>query len=1118
MINFENVSFSYSGEHGTGDGVYGIDLTIKDGEFIVLCGESGCGKTTVTRLINGLAPHFYEGEMTGTVLIDGVCVDKAALSDTAALVGSVFQNPKSQFFNIDTTSELVFGSENLGVPREEIKKRLEKTKCDMQLENLLDRDIFELSGGEKQQIACASCYTSNPKVFVMDEPSSNLDKRAIERLRSMLVKIRAEKKTVVIAEHRLYYLMDLADRFIYMSGGKIERIFTRDKMKALSESDLATLGLRITDMRSLSALAAPAVEPIGVKLAKDGEARDMQPVEDNTSKTATAKDGEASVSQSDVKPALEALDLNCGYGSARILDIERMALPKNAIVALIGNNGSGKSTLAEALAGILPSSGSIAFNGVYMSAKERSRRSFMVMQDVNRQLFADSVLEEVMMNTDISREEAEAVLSKLGLLPFKDRHPASLSGGQKQRTAIASALCAKKEMLIFDEPTSGLDRRGMERFGALLSELKSSASLSLIITHDPELIMHCCTHILHLENGRLQAFYPLNEAGIDRVSAYFLRQNDENTSRKREKQSAVGKILHYAGVHRRTIYRAAACMAIASIASIAPYLFVYSILNGLLSGAPPTLEGSAKTLALILFCELAYSILYIYGLQLSHRAAFNTLENIRCFLQEKLERIPLGKIKEMGSGAVKKLFTDDIESIELLLAHIIPEGIANLTVAAAGLLCLIAIDWQLALLTGLVVLMGVSVSTQMFRIGTDQMGSYFAASKRLNNTIVEYVNGMEVIRIFNRQGEFGEHFASSVTAYRDFALSWYKVSWPWMALYGSLFSSILLYSLPFGALLIVLGQLTLARYILIICISFGISPLLLRSVSFIGAIPQVSYKIQSLEKALDYPELKTGSAPFAGAGSGIEFRDVRFAYKDTEALKGVSFTAKENRMTAFVGASGSGKSTAAKLLVHYYDISDGGIFIGGQDIREMTLEPLNEKIAYVSQDVFLFNKSIRENIRIGKKGASDAEVIEAAKKAQADDFICALSDGYDTLAGEAGGKLSGGQRQRIAFARAILKDAPIIVLDEATAFVDPENEQKMNLAIREIVRDKTVIVIAHKLSSIIHADSIIVFKDGGIVGQGRHEQLMETCGEYRNLWRASEDAADWTVKKEGSPL
>ena len=1123
MINFKNVSFSYSGEHGTGDGVSEIDLTIKDGEFVVLCGESGCGKTTVTRLINGLAPHFYEGGMSGSVMIGDVCVNTENLSDIAALTGSVFQNPKSQFFNLDTTGELVFGCENLGIPREQIQQRLEKTKRDLQLDNLMDRDIFELSGGEKQQIACASCYTADPQVFVLDEPSSNLDKRAIQRLHRMLVKIKAAGKTVVIAEHRLYYLMDVADRFIYMRSGKIERIFTRDEMKALSESDLTALGLRLTNMESLAVLArkedAAQKTPVKSSTPKTA-AKDGAPITDTElSGEQPVKNNASPESQLVSKPALEALDVTCGYGSTRVLDIERLVLPEHSIVALIGDNGSGKSTFAQALAGLIPSNGSIAVGGAYLTAEERSKRSFMVMQDVNRQLFADSVLEEVMMNPGASAADAEAVLARLGILELKDRHPASLSGGQKQRTAIASALCAKKDLLIFDEPTSGLDRRGMERFGSLLRDLQTSAALSLVITHDPELIMSCCTHILHIENGRVLAFYPLNKAGIERVSSYFLQESDENTSRKRDKQSSISKILQYAGAHRRTIYKAALCMTLGAAASIIPYLLVYTILEQVLNGSVPTLAGSGKMLAGILLAEIVYAVFYMYGFQLSHRAAYNTLENIRRFLQENLERKLLGKVREMGSGAIKKLFTDDIESIELLLAHMIPEGIANLTVAVFALVTILVIDWQLALLTCVVIALGISVSGQMYRVGVEQMGSYFAAAKRLNNTIIEYVNGMEVVRVFNRQDEFGERFASSVTAYRDFALSWYKVSFPWMALYGSLFSNILLYSLPFGTLLILLGQLTLARYILIICLSFGIAPLLLRCMSFIGAVPQASYKIQALEKAFDYPELKTGMAPFSGMGHDIEFRNVRFAYKDLEVLKNVSFTAQERQMTALVGASGSGKSTAAKLLVHYYDVSGGEVLIGGQNIRDMSLEALNEQIAYVSQDVFLFNKSIADNIRIGKKGATDEEIIAAAKKAQADEFIRELPDGYATLAGEAGSKLSGGQRQRIAFARAILKDAPIVILDEATAFIDPENEQKMNQAIREIVRDKTVIVIAHKMQSIMNADRIIVLKDGRIAASGCHAELIKACPEYRHLWRISEETADWTVRgKEGRPL
>ena len=448
----------------------------------------------------------------------------------------------------------------------------------------------------------------------------------------------------------------------------------------------------------------------------------------------------------------------------------------------------------------------------------------------------------------------------------------------------------------------------------------------------------------------------------------------------------------------------------------------------------------------------------------------------------------------------------------MLLAHLIPEGIANLTVPAVGFLLLVAVDWQLALMTLLMLLFGLAASGQMYALGMDQMSSYFAAAKRLNNTIIEYVNGMEAVRIFNRQGEVGRKYAGAVSGYRDFALAWYKICWPWMALYSSLFSNILLYTLPFGALLVFLGQISLSRYVLALCLNFAIGPLLLHCISFMGLLPQANYKIQALEKAMDRRALKTGEQAFTGQGYDICFEQVHFGYQGEEVIKGISFQALSGQMTALVGESGSGKSTLARLLVHYYDVSGGRICLGGQDIREMSLAALNQQIAYVSQELFLFNRSILENIRIGRPTASDEEVKTAARKAGCEEFILALEQGYDTLAGRAGSSLSGGQRQRIAFARAILKDAPVIVLDEATAFIDPENEQKMNQAIRQIIAGKTVIVIAHKLRQVAGADQIILLKEGKVHRCGRHEELVKDCALYQKLWAASESALAFHLK------
>ena len=1078
MIELNDVSFHYGGENATGDGVDHITLQIEQGEVVVLVGESGCGKTTITRLINGLAPHFYEGQLDGTVYVDGMCVSTTELAEISELVGSVFQNPKSQFFNMDTTGELAFGCENQGLDRTEIVKRIEKARIDMKLDALMNRNIFELSGGEKQQIACGSVYAQNPCVFVMDEPSSNLDKKAIRRLHDILARMKAEGKTLVLSEHRLHYLMDIADRFVYIKDGHIERIYSAEEFDALSESQLSQLGLRCTHLERIT----------------------------------TTSQSFSSPTHFDV--AIDALDLACMRGNARILDIDRLTLPLGATVAIIGDNGCGKSTLAESLCGLIPSDGSVAFHGVYMTDKMRAHKTFMVMQDVNRQLFSESVEDELRLNTEVSDAKLNDILDRLGLLEYKTRHPASLSGGQKQRVAIASALCAGKEIIFYDEPTSGLDRRGMERFGSLIKLVGKDVGTSFIITHDPELILQCCTHVLYIKNGRVEAFYPLDESGITRVLGYFLSPSDASSSKKRDTRGPVAKILSYAGEHRKKVWFAAACMTLGAAASLVPYWFVYYLIDRALSGFGLTWTDALPAVAIMALCGVLHAVLYTGGLVISHHAAFTILENLRIHLQRCLDARPLGSVIDCGSGAIKKLFVDDVESIELLIAHMIPEGMANAAVVVVVMLCLLFIDWELAILVAVVIALGFVASRQMSIVGIERMGGYFAASKRLNNTIVEYVNGMEVVRIFNRQDNSGKQLEDAIDAHRDYALDWYQISWPWMALYGSLFSHIVLYALPVGALLVIIGALSLTKLVLVLCLAFGISSLLIHCITFLSSIPLVSYKIQSLEKALDMPSICVGNEDFCGTNHAVEFKNVRFSYHGSEALRGISFVAPENAVTAIVGESGSGKSTIARLLAHQYDVELGSICVGGQDITHMSAQAAAQLISYVSQDVFLFNKSILENIRLGKPDASDEEVRRAACAAQCDEFINLLPHGYQTDAGAAGLQLSRGQRQRIAFARAILKDAPIVILDEATASVDAENAAKMDAAIRALVKDKTLIVIAHKLQSIVDADQIIVLSQGSIEARGTHSTLMNESKTYHRLWASSAETDAWTIKDQ----
>lgn len=486
MIELNNVCFTYANS-STGALNY-VSLNITDGECVLLCGRSGCGKTTITRLINGLIPHYYEGELEGKVSVNGIDTMEAELYETARCVGSVFQNPRSQFFCVDTTSEIAFGCENAGLPEPEILERIRNAAEEIYITDLLGRSIFELSGGEKQKVACASVSAQKPEVFVLDEPTSNLDTDSIEELKKTLLLWKSQGKTIIIAEHRLYWLKEICDRVIYLENGEVTFDMPMQEFKLLSTERISELGLRMLTPEMLK------------------------------SQTNDAQSSDELVLQ----------NFSFFYDKFSALSIPRLTLPRGGVIAVIRHNGAGKSTFSRCLCGLEK-----RFHGnVFMNNKKYNRRGmlrkcYMVMQDVNHQLFCESVQDEVMlgMNED-NADKIDKTLSDLDLNAFTERHPMSLSGGQKQRVVVASAILADKEILIFDEPTSGLDFHNMEQTADLISSLRGEKTV-FIVTHDPELIVRCCTHILHLEDGKVAENYPLNSENTAKLTDFFVKRECE---------------------------------------------------------------------------------------------------------------------------------------------------------------------------------------------------------------------------------------------------------------------------------------------------------------------------------------------------------------------------------------------------------------------------------------------------------------------------------------------------------------------------------------------------------------------------------------------------------------
>ncbi|NFE80302.1 energy-coupling factor ABC transporter ATP-binding protein [Clostridium sporogenes] len=455
MIHIKNVSFKYS--EGEEYQLKNINLHIKSGECVLLCGKSGCGKTTITKIINGLIPHFIKGEFEGKVISAGMDVENTKMYQLSSKIGSVFQNPKSQFFNIDSDSELAFCLENDGREPEYIKKRVSDTINDLQIEKLVSRNIFTMSGGEKQALAFASIYTVNPEVYVLDEPTANLDKKSIQILKKQLEKIKSLGKTIVIADHRLYYLADIIDRAVYMDKGKIVRIFEREEFLALKDDDRIKMGLR---------------------MIKNTETKHSNYVVSN-------------------KADLVVSGLSYSIKKNPIFQDISFSANEGEVIGILGNNGTGKTTFMRCLAGLIKESkGTVKLNGKCLNGKQRNRACYMIMQDVNHQLFSESVWNECTLSLEEIREEVILdILKKFNLHIYKDNHPMALSGGQKQRLAIATGLLTDKKILIFDEPTSGLDYENMCVVSKMIKKLSKENHIIFIVTHDMEFLEITCNKL-----------------------------------------------------------------------------------------------------------------------------------------------------------------------------------------------------------------------------------------------------------------------------------------------------------------------------------------------------------------------------------------------------------------------------------------------------------------------------------------------------------------------------------------------------------------------------------------------------------------------------------------------
>ena len=580
-------------------------------------------------------------------------------------------------------------------------------------------------------------------------------------------------------------------------------------------------------------------------------------------------------------------------------------------------------------------------------------------------------------------------------------------------------------------------------------------------------------------------------------------------SNKIEKERSAASWLSELAGPRKGEYLLSVLAALAGVAcSLVPYFIMIELISALVGGRADKAWCLNRCILMGIWWVLRY-VLHAVSTTLSHHATFHVLANIRERLLNKLATLPLGTVLEKSSGSYKNIIVERVDSIETTLAHMVPEMTSNIVGAIAVLVLLFTVDWRMGLATLIVLPLGALCFLSMFSGYEVKFQRAVNSTKALNDTAVEYINGIEVIKAF---GQSKTSYAKFVSAAKEGADCF--IEWMQSCIFGqtagmAVFPSTLIGILPVGCLLHMHGTLSAETFITVIILSFGIMQPLITAFSYTDDLAQVGTIVGEVAEILSGADLqRPDTAKMLPQNNTIELKDVHFAYHEKEVLHGVSMYIKEGTVNALVGPSGSGKSTIARLIASLWDVDEGSIMLGGVDIRTLPLKECTDRIAYVSQENYLFDLSVMDNIRMGRRGATDEEVIAAAKACGCHEFIMSLEKGYKTICGSSGGHLSGGERQRISIARAMLKNAPVIILDEATSYTDPENEAVIQSALARLIQGKTLLVIAHRLSTVADADCIFVVKDGSIAAQGTQSELLSGCPLYREMWEAHMSVKD----------